>query len=96
MQDRPPLTPLSRIRWGSLRRADWCMHTGDAWDFCESGAAGRDMAPATLPEMQEPRTEAGGPHVLSNKANGRKKNRLEKPRCYHCIALSYQTNQEEV
>lgn len=81
MQNRPPLTPLSRILWGRLGRADWCMHTGNAWDLCESGTTGRDVAPATLAEMQKPRTEAGGPDVLLNKTSGRKKNGLEEPRC---------------
>lgn len=73
MRYRPPLTPLSSILQGSLGKADRCMHTSDAWDLCKSGDSGRAMAPATVPEMQKPRMEAGRPHVLPNKVESRKK-----------------------
>lgn len=73
------MTPLSRILGYSLGRADWCVDTGDAWDFYESGSTGRDVASAMLPEMQKHRTEAGGPRVLANKASGMTKNGWRRP-----------------
>lgn len=68
MQKTPPLVPLSSVTWGRWTELT-CVHTLGMRGISMSLMS---LALTTLSKMQKCEMESGGPHVLPNKADGRK------------------------